>query len=187
LRLGTTDGRQVLLVGVQYHEPCYAFMGTPGPLTCSHSPVSWITADGRHWQVSPRGEGPDLLAAAWPVPGGWEAFGPDFVGDAVALGTQVYRSSDGRHWSPSERLPLETDTDLFVLSSGTTRVAAVDHPDDQGFTQSVWVSTRRGSWKRIPSSVLSDGGAYFLGAAPVPGGPGGPRQRLGAPGAPMPK
>ena len=70
LRLGTTDGRQVLLVGEQYHEPCNAFPGTPGPLTCSHSPVSWITADGRHWQVSPRGEGPDLLAAAWPVPGG---------------------------------------------------------------------------------------------------------------------
>jgi hypothetical protein len=172
LRLGTTDGRQVLLVGEQYHEPCNAFPGRTGPFPfCASSTVSWTTADGRHWQVSSGGEGPeDLLTAAWPVPGGWEAFGPDFVGDAVALGTDVYRSPDGRHWSLSDQLPLETDTDLFVLSSGTTRVAVVDHPGDYGFEQSVWVSTWQGPWERIPSSALPDEG-YFLGAAPVPGGP----------------
>ena len=164
---GTTNGRQVLLTGRQEHEPCR--VEEPyRTLECSYSPVSWIAADGRNWRVSPRGEG---LAAdsAWPVPGGWEAFAHNFEGDAIWLGTDVYRSPDGLHWSLSDQLPLETDTDFFVLSSGTTRVAVVDHPGDDGFEQSGWVSTRQGPWTRIPSSAIS--GGVLPGVAPLPGGP----------------
>jgi hypothetical protein len=167
---GTTNGRQVLLTGRQEHEPC-SVEEPYRTLACSYSPVSWITADGRNWRVSPPGEGPDAynFDAAWPVPGGWEAFAPYFEGDAVALGTDVYRSPDGLHWSLSDQLPLETDTDLFVLSSGTTRVAVVDHPGDDGFEQSGWISTRQGPWTRIPSSAIS--GGVLPGVAPLPGGP----------------
>jgi hypothetical protein len=162
--LGTTDGREVLLVG-RYSKLCDD--GSTGGSPCYTSPISWITADGRHWRVPQGPEGIDL-AAAWPVPGGWEAFGPVDEG-VVALGTQLYRSSDGLHWSPSETLPLESDSDLFVLSSGTTRVAVIDHLGDDGFEQSGWISARQGPWTRIPSSAIS--GGVLPGVAPVPGGP----------------
>ena len=87
----------------------------------------------------------------------------------VALGTQLYRSADGLHWSPSETLPLESSSDLFVLSSGTTRVAVVDHLGDDGFEQSGWISERQGPWTRIASSAIS--GGVLPGVAPLPGGP----------------
>jgi hypothetical protein len=112
---GATDGRHVVLVGVEYAmdvTPC----GT------QHA-VAWVSSDGQSWQRSQGFGGSDTFSDAksvWAVPGGWEAV----VWTGSDRPTTLWRSSDGLRWQevsvlvPAEAA-FEISANLTVSDDGT--------------------------------------------------------------------
>jgi hypothetical protein len=113
-----TNGRQVLAVGMYYHEPC--FVGATEEDTgygqpCPSSLISWLTDDGTTWQTGYPGPRPpdppdhwqgSDFDAAWPVAtGGWDA-ALSFNAGAGGNGRSLWRSPDGSNWTELTPVPV---------------------------------------------------------------------------------
>jgi hypothetical protein len=116
---GATDGRQVVLVGIEYAmdiAPC----GT-------QRAVAWVSSDGRRWQRSPgfgAFNGFAEPAGVWPVPGGWEAL----VRTGMDGPTTLWQSSDGLAWHQTSELvpPGEPGIEAsYAAAADGTRVLAL--------------------------------------------------------------
>jgi hypothetical protein len=183
----TTDGRSVLVTGGQDHEPCGPTKTTP-TRPCAMVPVSWITTDGIHWQASTPWMGPDeaTIAAAWPMPGGWEAAVATRAYGEARTADAIYRSTDGRTWKQSESFdgPTHTADDVMpldgIVAQDGTRLSswfewwdpdAGTIPEDSG----VWVSRAPGSWDPVRSAAFGAGTETLLVGALTAPGPDAPR------------
>ena len=109
---GATDGRQVVLGGVE--SAC----GT-------YSAVAWISSDGKSWQRSEEFGAVDGFAEAtevWAVPGGWESL----VQTSTTTGTRsIWASTDGLQWRRTRIATAAPGGDLsatFGVATDGTRL-----------------------------------------------------------------
>jgi hypothetical protein len=170
-----TDGKEVLVVGGYFHEPCptppRGDEGAPGEI-CDYSPITWISDDGATWTAGYPDSVTGEFVAAWPAAsGGWDAASSTWYGDCLG-GQDLWHSDDGLAWAqltPSPPAPWEGyDPGVPVgiaSASGRSLLAASERGGD-GTT----LSTREdgGSW-----TVLEDfpgqGVLVWAGVPPVGG------------------
>ena len=112
-----------ILVGGDY-SPCSRQQYNDDPFhACRPRPVSWISSDGLHWQMSGPWNGPNgepgrsgsLFETVWSVPtGGWDAgqmFDLSDESDGFPLaGPAIWHSPDGLTWTPLTDAPGEDPT-----------------------------------------------------------------------------
>ncbi len=182
-----TDGRSVLVTGGQDHEPCTSPTTTPAR-PCATVPVSWVTTDGIHWQASMPWTGPDgaTVAAAWPMPGGWESAVETRAYGEVKTADAIYRSTDGRTWMESESFDGPTHTangvmplDGIVAQDGIRLSSWFEWwdpdtgeiPTDSG----VWASRATGDWDPVRSAAFGEGTETLFVRAMAAPGPDAPR------------
>jgi hypothetical protein len=118
---GATDGRQVVLVGLEYA------VGAP---TCpTHRAASWVSQDGVTWQRG-RGFGGNVTFAeaedVWATATGWEALAHGATEDPSTL----WRSADGLTWT---EVGLDVPAPLSVsISAGADGIRLMVITNDEG-------------------------------------------------------
>jgi hypothetical protein len=155
---GATDGRQVVLVGIEYAMeavPC----GT-------YTAVAWISTDGKSWQRSQGFGAVDGFAEAtevWSVPGGWEAL----VGTSSSTGTRsIWASADGLQWHQVHTSAAAPDSDIsatFAAAANGTRLLA-----ESNGPAALQTSTDGVRWSPV-ALTLPNGGRVVAGGIRAPG------------------